>query len=197
MIHPRRVISVVALGALSFGPAAPVAAAPDPIKVKVEVQEIAVLSVVEGSATGIMDDPNPTSVGSTSLFGPPIGTAQLALDTNFCVGLEFDFPTVTGLRPNPGAIYGRGVGQGNGHTLGMMPFFVVEGTTKQFGGTSPLLGSTTPSPLSLSAASGGLCNGVYDIFVGAVTQWDLTLPPEPMFAEPDTYSIPVTVSLVP
>lgn len=181
----------------SLALAAPLAADPEPTEVKVEVQEIAVLSVVEGSASTIMDDPNPTVVGSTPQGQLPTGTAQLALDTNFCVALEFDFPTVTGLRPNPNAIYGKGLGQGNGNTLGMMPYFFVKGINVQFGDNDALTGSSEPPPMVLSKDTGDLCNGVYDIFVGAVTQWDLTLPPEPMFAEPDTYRIPITVSLVP
>jgi len=169
---------------------------PDPalVEIKVAVQEIAVLSVIEGSASTTMNDPNPTFVGSTDLFGPSTGMAQLELATNFCVGLQFDFPTVLGIRPSPIRFYGQAEGLGNSNTLGVMPFVRLENMVLSFGGLS---GSNSNAPISLSAASGGLCDGYYDIFIGLVTQWDLTLMGEPMFAEPDTYRIPITVSLVP
>lgn len=167
------------------------------VEIKVEVQEIAVLTIVESSASTIMIDPHPTSVGALSQFGPPTGTAELELYTNFCVGLQVDFATVTGIRPNPNRFYGQALGLGNGNTLGVMPYFFVDSVQRRFGGKFPLLGSGSDAPLGLSASSGGLCNGFYDIYIGAVTQWDLTLQNEPLYAAPDTYRIPITVSLVP
>jgi hypothetical protein len=172
---------------------------PDPaiVEIKVEMQEIAVLSVIEGSASTIMDDANPTFVGTTNPLGPLTGMAQLELATNFCVGLRFDFPTTVGIRPHPIEHYGQALGLVNDNTLGVMPFFHVGNWTGIFGGSTPLSGSASNAPMTLSAGTGNLCKGYYDIFLGLVTQWDLTLIGEPMFAEPDTYRIPITVTLVP
>lgn len=197
--------SAAALSVLSLGLAAPAAAqnithAPDPatVDIMVEVQEIAVLSVVDGSASTIMDDPNPTSVGDPNSVQPTPGMAQLELATNFCVGLEFDFPTTVGIRPNPLEYYGVAEGVNNQNTLGVQPFVRVANNAFSFGDVFNLTGSDTDAPLMVSSGSGGgLCDGYYDIFIGLVTQWDLTLNGEPMFAEPDTYRIPITVSLVP
>jgi len=183
---------------LSLCIATPIAAGPAIVEIKQEVQEIAMLSLEDGSVSTIMDDPNPTSVGDPSAFGPTPGMAQLELATNFCVGLQFDFPTVQGIRPYPVRNFGQAVGLGNGNTLGVQPFVRIGSSwANNFGDTANLSGSTSDAPISLSAQSGNLCDGYHDIFLGLVTQWDLTLNGEPIYAEPDTYRIPITVSLLP
>lgn len=204
MISLRFLSPAAALAALTQGLAMPLTAQnithdPDPalVEIQVAVQEIAVLSVVDGSASTVMDDPDPAAVGDPSSFVPTSDMAQLELATNFCVGLEIDFPTVLGIRPHPISYYGQAIGIGNSNTLGVQPFYRVENSAGNFGNTTNLSGSSVDAPMSLSAATGNLCDGYYDIYLGAVTQWDLTLPGEPLYAEPDTYRIPVTVSLVP
>lgn len=177
--------------------ATPAAADPALVEIKVEVQEIAVLTIVEESATTIMDDPHPTSVGDPTSFGPTPGMAQLELATNFCVGLQFDFPTVLGIRPSPIEYFGQATGLGNQNTLGVLPFIRVGNWASNFGNASNLSGSSVNAPITLSSGTGNLCHGYYNLFIGLVTQWDLTLPSEPLYAAPDTYRIPITVSLVP
>ena len=172
---------------------------PDPsvMEISIEVQEIAVLTVIDQNVSTVMDDPFPTSVGDPASFFPTPEMGRLELATNYCVGLQFDFPTVLGIRPNPTRFYGQAVGLSTSNTLGVQPFVRVENFALNFGNALNLSGSGNDAPLSLSAATGGLCYGLYDIFVGLVTQWDLTLTGEPIFAAPDTYRIPITVSLVP
>lgn len=182
---------------------------PAEVTINITVEPIAVLDVVEGSATVIM--------GSSDRVGYPMPTNELAhvqLSTNFCVaGIKVDYPRVTGLRGGfPNQWYGEATGLVTTNTLGVNPYaFIGTGTLAHGGFVSTLLDTTIdPSlplpgaaanlPLSISGGSAGLCspaNGTFDIFLGVVSRWDLTLPPEPVFAAPDTYRIPLTVSIIP
>jgi len=196
--YPRIFLATAALSMPAFPSAAQnLIYVPDPavIDISIQVQEIAVLTVVDQPASTVMDDPYPTYIGDPTWGGSTIGMAKLQLATNFCVGVQFDFVTVSGIRPNPTRFYGRALGQSSGHTLGVQPFARWDGGVVGFG--LPVNGSTTDAPFGISKGSGNMCDGYYDIYLGAVTRWDMTLPPEPLFAEPDTYVLPVTATIVP
>jgi len=189
-----RFISALSIASLA---AAPVMAAEN-VNINVVVQEIAVISVVEGSASTTITDSSPTFAGDPSPVADTDDMAHLELMTNFCVGgVEFDFDTVTNVRPDPGAFYGQAIGQTNGNTLGTLPFVRYATGVQTFGNFINLDGSPVDAPLSVSGVSGNFCAGVHDIYIGLVTRWDLTTPPEPVFAAPDTYTIPITVTLSP
>lgn len=170
---------------------------PAVIDIEVAVQDIAVLTVVTQTASAVLNDPDPTVVGVASPLWPPAGMAQLELATNFCVGLQFSFDTVTAIRPNPTRYYGQALGQSSGNTLGVLPFVRAEGHVSFFGNPATMTGPSSAAPLMLSKSSTGFCNGYFDIYLGAVTQWNLTMVPEPVFAAPDTYVIPITATIVP
>ncbi|SEP23744.1 hypothetical protein SAMN04490248_1486 [Salinihabitans flavidus] len=166
-------------------------------EIKVVVQSIAQLQVITGSSTTIMTDNTLTAAGDPSPLGGTSGMGHLQLSTNYCIGgIEFDFPTVTGIRGNPSAYYGAAEGLSTTNTLGVQPFVRFPTGSLSFGSLPALSGRATDAPLSASGLTYGLCDGTYDIFIGLVTRWDLTLPPEPMFAVPDTYRIPVTATIV-
>jgi len=178
---------------------APPAAAQSTAEVEVVVQSIAQLTVVEGSATTIVDDTTLTTAGDPNLLAGTGGMAHLQLSTNYCVdGLEFDFPTVTGVRGTPSAFYGAAEGLSTENTLGVQPFVRFPDTSGLlgFGNLAALSGNTSDAPMTAAGVSFGLCDGTYDIFVGLATRWDLTLPGEPMFAAPDTYRIPITATIM-
>jgi hypothetical protein len=181
---------------------------PDPavVTINIEVQQIAVLSVVNDLGTVVVNDPN--RAGFT-IPTDPSELAQLTLQTNFCIaGLEIDFPRVTGLRGDfPNLWFGRATGNTNQNTLGVTPYMITPQQSIFYGGTgnpfgvpsNPLQGGAD-SPLATSGISAGFCspaNGIFDISLGVITKWDLTLAPEPLFAAPDIYTIPLTVSIVP
>lgn len=168
-------------------------------EIEVVVQSIAQLEVIEGSATTIMDDTTLTTAGDPNPLAGTGGMAHLQLSTNYCVDdVAFDFPTVTGIRGNPSAFYGAAVGLNNSNTLGVQPFVRFPSTSGLlgFGNLGALGGRAADAPLETSGVSFGLCDGTYDIFVGLATRWDLTLPPEPMFAAPDTYRIEITATIM-
>jgi hypothetical protein len=166
----------------------------------VHVAEIAQLNIVTNNATVNMVDVNTTVLGTTDVLQPPTGMGQITLTSNYCIGgITFDFATVTGLRVNPTRIYGAAIGDVTGDILGVQPFLrtATSSGLQSFGNLIGLAGSTTNAPLVLSGASNGFCNGVYDIFAGLVTRWDLTLAPGPLFAAPDTYVIEITAEIIP
>lgn len=186
----------MALALLAAAPAA--ATESGEVELRVIVEEIAVLETVVQSVSVDMTDSGPTVAGSASALGPTDGMARLRLVTNYCIdGLQFDFPTATGLRPSPAAYYGAATGIATGHTLGVQPFLRYDAGLKSFGSLLALDGRATDAPLTVSGSSGDFCNGVHDLFLGAVSRWDLTLPGEPVFAAPDTYRIAISATIIP
>lgn len=181
---------------------------PDPaeVTIRIAVEQIAVLTVIDDLGTVVVDDPN--RAGFT-VPTDPSELAELTLQTNFCISsLEIDFPRVTGLRGDyPSLWYGQATGNTNLNTLGVTPYMITPqqsifygGTGNAFGAVSNSIQGGTDSALATSGISAGFCsppNGVYEILLGAITKWDLTLAPEPLFAAPDVYTIPLTVSIVP
>ncbi|WP_397543756.1 hypothetical protein [Roseovarius salis] len=189
-----RILSGLAVASLS----ATQAGAVEHVNIDVVVQEIAVISVVEDSASTTVTDSSPTYAGDPSPVANTDDMAHLELMTNYCVdGVEFEFDTVSNIRPDPGAFYGQAVGQSTGNTLGTLPFVRYASGVATFGNFLTLNGSPVDAPLTVSGTTGGFCGGVHDIYIGLVTRWDFTLPGEPHFAAPDTYTIPITATLSP
>ena len=114
-------LRAAALAAVLAAPAT--AQSPAEADVKVVVQSVAQLQVVTGSATTTMTDNTLTAAGDPSPLGGTAGMGHLQLSTNYCIGgIEFDFPTVTGIRGNPSAFYGAAEGLSTTNTLGVQPF---------------------------------------------------------------------------
>lgn len=154
--YPRIFLATAALSILALPSAAQnLIIVPDPavIDIEIQVQEIAVLTVVDQTASTIMNNHLPTIVGEANPFLPPVGMAKLQLATNFCVGVQFNFATVTGVRPFPSRFYGRALGQNTGNTLGLQPFARVGGTVASFGTLFDQSGSTTNAPFGMSDVS--------------------------------------------
>jgi hypothetical protein len=169
-------------------------------EVKIVVQSTAQLRVIDGSATTAMTDETVTTAGSTAPGGSTAGMGHLQLSLDYCIGgIEFDFPTVTGIRGNPSAFYGAAVGLSTGNTLGVQPFVRVPDSPTSgllaFGNLGALGGRENDAPLYTGGAL-DLCDGTYNLFLGMVTRWDLTLPPQPMFAGPDTYRISIEATIM-
>lgn len=204
-------LAAFAFAALTVVPAA--ASDTAEVQININVEEIAVLQVLSGIANVIVADSNRAGYPA-----PEASLAKVRLFTNYCIGgLQIDFPRVAGLRGGfPSHYYGRATGVGNGNTLGANPYAYVtgpSGTQVAHGGVASTLNNTffnptTPlpgglnQPLIMPGPSNNLCpepdgEGIFDLFLGAVTKWDLTLSPEPLFAAPDTYVIPLTVSIIP
>lgn len=179
---------------------------PAEVTIEIEVQEIAVLSVEDGTGHVTIDS---FERGGFTVPTDPNELARISLSTNFCIGsIEVDFQRVTGLRGgDPNAWYGQAIGNANQNTLGVAPYMLTPLQAVFFGGIgnpfglpgNPVAGGAN-EPLTTSGVSAGVCspaNGVFDISLGAITKWDLTLPSQPLFAAPDTYTIPLMVSIIP
>lgn len=166
------------------------------VEIESAVEGYAALRVVKDDAVLVVDGPDRAVLGS--LDGPTAGMAELALETGGCVsGVEIDFPTMGGIRGDHG-IFGRARGK-TGPPLGVLPFARAGDAVAAFGDIEGMRGALDHSPLMLSGGGSGFCEGTYAIHIGLATQWDLT-PGQGRgntFAEPDTYRIPITVSLVP
>lgn len=168
------------------------------VLIKVHVEEIAVLQTIVDAATVTLTDTSTGVLGSPSVFDPTTDMAQFTLLSNYCIdSIDFSFPTVTGVRTNPAAFFGAATGLGTGNTLGVLPFVRYETGIATFGPLSSLSGRAADAPLRVSGSSGGFCGGAHDIFVGAATRWDLTIPSEPIYALADIYRLPVTATIVP
>jgi hypothetical protein len=166
--------------------------------IKVNVEEIAVLQTTVQSATVTLTDTSTGVAGSANVFAPTTGMAQFTLLTNYCIdSIDFDFPTVTGVRTNPAAYFGAATGTATGNTLGVLPYVRYDTGITTFGPLASLSGRMTDAPLNVSGSSGGFCEGAHDIFIGAATRWDLTIPTEPLYALADTYRLPVTATIIP
>lgn len=180
------------------------------VDIDVEVEEIAYLNVVNGTGSMVIDDDqdsfmgNPSSDGSvTDAVGGTLATIQLL--TNFNIdAIRVNFDRVTGLRNfGTSAFFGEAIGVNSGNTLGVWP---------QIGSVDPATGTTSGqrltshdgsnTPLEITGAfhagtQSGFAAGTHDFALGVSTNWDRTLPGEPEFAEPDTYQIQLTATIVP
>lgn len=199
MLRRKREVAASAFMALLAASAA--LAQPDvDIDLDVVVELIAELEAIDGPNTVVIFD----SQSSDWPEPPSGGLGRLQLSTDFCItSLTIDFPRVSGLRGDFSSLhYGRAVGQTTGNTLGVKPYIMVDSRLAIHGSADAQLPGGPDAAVTLSGLSNDLCPepdgpGVYDIFVGLITRWDLTLPAEPRFAAPDTYSIPITVSIIP
>lgn len=178
-------------------PAGENGAKPD-VQVEVQVQLTAQLKVLTPSGGGQLSTGGTGFVGDPSPSGPTDNMGRIRLFTDHCVGgVAFDFPKLGGIRPSPGAWYGAATGRNKGHTLGVQPFVRHARGVQSYGSLSAMNGAANDRPLFVPGPGAGFCNGAHDFFVGLATRWDLTLPGQPRFAEPDTYRIPVTAVIVP
>ncbi|WP_201168198.1 hypothetical protein [Halorhodospira halophila] len=182
------------------------------VEVAVTVEDVAVLEVGEASGsilisdnlrTGWLPDPDADEPG------------QIRLATNFCVdAIRIDFPRSDAFRDAGGDFFGEALGISTGHTLGVVPVAAVPDPAgggvnfQAFGGTSQLFGvppeaplrggADTPFEVNGHAATGGdFCAGIHDVYLSVVGKWDVTLPDEPTFADPDTYRIELTATILP
>jgi hypothetical protein len=197
-------IAVATLASLLAAHSVAATADPEIVDLEVIVEPIAILEVIKQSTTVLISD--------TQLAGWPAPLANLGrirLSTNFCItAVVLDFPRVTGIRGFPSHYYGKATGLSTGNTLGVNPFAVSTGIQAHGGvgwmfapSNAPLPGGTN-KPLTLSGSSNDFCPepggaSIFDIYLGVVSKWDLTLPSEPHFAVPDTYRIPITATITP
>ena len=189
-------LSVAALA--TAGLAAPAMAA-ETVNVNVQVEEIAVLSTTQASATMIIDDNqdgfmgNPTSVAKDN-FG---NVAAVQLETNFSVdAVRFDWDTSgTGVVPEYDDAWAAAIGSGTGNILAVLPqASILDGENGSFvgGGGSAVFGSNTQIDVT-----GPFGNGTHYFGIGVSTNWGNTMPGQPEFAVPDTYEAEFEATIVP
>ena len=194
---------------------------PDPatVDVNVEVQDIAILEVLDDDGNMVIDDNSDTFMGNPSSSGTTFDTnvgdfAELRLLTNFTVdSVDFTYDTVRNIRNDPTdpsstfngtgfENFGRAIGQSNGNVLGVYPQVgVVDSTGGIIGGGGGIFahdgspGGTAPRTISVDgpdrSTPTGFANGTHEFAVGVSTNWSRTRLTEPQFAEPDTYTLTI------
>jgi hypothetical protein len=206
-----RKLSISAITLAAVGMAAPAIAA-ETVDVDIEVQSIAFLETTDTSGFMVIDDSADTVMGNpssgNSLFpgDPGADYAEIKLSTNVDVaGIDVDFPRTNGIKNFSSADY----------------FGVATCTTPTTCGTTTL--GTFPQVGVLTGAGGGLVgpgntmqvhdgsntslevdndgvafgNGEHWLAIGVSTNWDRTLVGEPTFAQPGTYSMTLTATIIP
>ena len=177
------------------------------VEIKVIVEPIAILQVIESEGEMRIDDTSFTFMGLPSSEGDidniTVGSlAQMRLLTNFCLQFVImEFPRASGFRNTaPGTHLGTAIGEVTGRTLGVWPrvFWVdrTDGLLHQPGFTH----GGQDDELLVFGPDGiddEFCNGIHDLGIGVETDWATTLETEPEFIAPDTYVIPITGTLVP
>lgn len=188
------------------------------VEVHILVEDIAFLVVENDTGNMIIDDGSDTAMGHPSSGGSllninsPADYALVRLNTNHNISyVQGDFDTVDNIRnighvdwPADTAVhsgiyqwFGKAIGQSDSQTLGVYPFLatVNEGTgalgTLHWHNDPPLV----PQDGDLRSSAYG--NGTHLIAVGVAGQWANTLVGEPIFAAPQTYVIPITLTIVP
>jgi len=212
--------SAAALATAFAGPAMAqsLSGSPATVDIDVIVDQIAELSVTDDTGVMVVDDSNDNFMGNPaganpdgdgSIFNNINGTlAELKLSTNFDVSnIQVDFPKVQGGNAN-GRIrnftnttyFGEAIGGGNGHTLGVWPQVgVLDGPGGTItGGGGVMQGNPADgSPIMADNNGSAFDNGDHHLALGVSTNWTRTANGEPLYAEPDTYSIQLTATIVP
>ncbi|MFN4273246.1 MAG: hypothetical protein ACK4F5_10570 [Aliihoeflea sp.] len=200
---------------------------PDPavVTVNVLVQEISFLQVVQASGSMIIDDTEDTMQGQPSsggsVFNASTGNyALVRLNTNFVVdAIRGDYTKINGIRnrdhPNYPAAnatfdgtafewFGEAIGQNTGGILGVFPGagLVDEATMNIIGGGGGMAmnigGSQVDGFIRNGPNAGNFGPGSHLVAIGAATNWSRTPVSSPtLFAEPDTYSMAITLTVVP
>ena len=195
------------------------------VTVNVLVQEIYFLEVVQASGSMIIDDTEDTMQGQPSsggsVFNAMTGNyALVRLNTNFVVdAIRGDYNKINGIRnrdhPNYPANnatfdgtqfewFGEAVGQNTGGILGVFPGagLVDEATMNIIGGGGGMAmnigGSQADGFIRNGPNAGNFGPGSHLVAIGAATNWSRTPVSSPtLFAEPDTYSMAITLTVVP
>lgn len=177
------------------------------VEIEVTVEPIAILVVIEGEGEMLIDDTSFTFMGLPSSEGSveniTVGSlAQMRLLTNVCLDfMLLDFPRASGFRNAvPGAFLGVATGEDTGRTLGVWPrvhwIDPSDGLLHQPGFTHD--GSNDDLVVrGPDGVNDQFCNGIHELGLGVETDWTTTLLAEPEFIAPDTYTIPLTGTLVP
>lgn len=210
-MYPKTLSTASALCAAVMLPglaAANVSYNPDPavVTINVVVQPVAVLSVVDGTASMTIDDPSDTYMGQPSSGGSSFDAADsavLRLETNVDVdSINFTYPKVNTIQNfDSDTWFGRAIGQNTSRVLGVWPQAGVldSPTGSVIGGGGGMVtndDSSETAPLVRPNAGGGAFGvGVHYIAAGVSTNWD-RVPDGEGFAVPDTYAITLTATIV-
>jgi hypothetical protein len=213
---------IVALGAVGFASSAMAAANLTPVTVDLDVvvQEIAVLQVVNGTGSMIIDDHQDSLQGQpssgASVYNAGTGKyATMRLNTNFDVGsISITYPKISNIRRDENAAWPAdgsadptfwfGKAEGPGGILGVWPTAgIVDETTGDIinatgGGLIGNNPASEDAPLVRTNTGGTAFGaGTHQIALGLSTRWSRTPVGAPLFAAPGTYAIELTATIVP
>ena len=196
--------------------AAPAAADPAEVTINVTVEQIAILTVLNGTGTKIIDAPpanggvfmlpESDAINATNINQADIPVVQL--ETNFPISsMLMDFPRRNGFNrgcsaANPGAtFFGEAVRVGGDSAvdedvLGVWP--QMARVVNAAGDLGPrTLHNCNNNPLSFTNAA-PYGNGVHQFALGVSARWDNTLQTSSnFFAAPGVYAIELSLTMVP
>jgi hypothetical protein len=212
----RKLSATVAAGALMASAPAmadtPDTTGPVDFNAEVQVQEIATLEVENGTASMVVDDTNDDFQGQAgsegSEFNASAGNlAVLKLSTNFTVdAVEIEFPTDSGFGPPDSDLPSLefGVATNGDEQLGVFPQAGVLNDSGDIigGGGGMFLHGGEDEPIQVTGETrdddSGFGPGVHRIGVGVSTSWNRDrVDSDTEFADPGTYTIGMTASIVP
>jgi len=208
--------TVSAIALATMGVAAP-AMAQETVDIDVQVMQVALLEVTQSSATMTIDDNSGPFMGNPSSGGNDFSNvAKMKLSSNYDVSsIEVDFPRRANSQFNGGSslstFFGEATCQsgfcstpsGSTTALGVFPAISTLDASGNFmngGGVQQFHDGTNTSIVydgDSGAPSPGFAAGVTEFGLGVGTKWDRTFVGEPTFAEPGTYSITLTATIMP